>query len=340
MQGRRVVAVAGTHGKTTTTSLLTVALQHCARGPVLRDRRRAQRVRLQRPRRQRRDLRRGGRRERRRVPRLLAATAPWSPTSRPTTSTTTAPRRPTTRPSPRSWTGSTRPASWSPASTTPAPPTSPSRPATGACAVVGVGESERADLRAEALTFAGATSRFTVVDRGRRLGEVTLQIPGRHYVLDALAALGAGLAPRLRLRRPAPWARGLHRHPPPDGAQGRGRRRPGLRQLRPPPQRDRRRPAGGALAGRGGPGRGRPSSRTSSPARRSSAPRWAQALGAADEVVVMDVYVAREDPEPGVNGGLVAVARAAAARAGALRAVLVARRPRRWSSGPGPATWC
>src|SRR3954453_2906835 len=31
-----------------------------------------------------------------------------------------------------------------------------------------------------------------------------------------------------------------------------------------------------------------------------------EALGAADEVVVMDVYVAREDPEPGVNGRLVA----------------------------------
>jgi UDP-N-acetylmuramate--alanine ligase len=31
-----------------------------------------------------------------------------------------------------------------------------------------------------------------------------------------------------------------------------------------------------------------------------------EALGAADEVVVMDVYVAREDPEPGVNGQLVA----------------------------------
>jgi UDP-N-acetylmuramate--alanine ligase len=29
-------------------------------------------------------------------------------------------------------------------------------------------------------------------------------------------------------------------------------------------------------------------------------------LGAADEVVVMDVYVAREDPEPGVNGRMVA----------------------------------
>ncbi len=32
------------------------------------------------------------------------------------------------------------------------------------------------------------------------------------------------------------------------------------------------------------------------------------ALGLADEVVVMDVYAAREDPEPGVSGGLVAAA--------------------------------
>jgi UDP-N-acetylmuramate--alanine ligase len=35
-------------------------------------------------------------------------------------------------------------------------------------------------------------------------------------------------------------------------------------------------------------------------------PAMGAALGAADEVVVMDVYVAREDPEPGVNGALVA----------------------------------
>ncbi|MCW2817615.1 MAG: murC, partial [Marmoricola sp.] len=32
------------------------------------------------------------------------------------------------------------------------------------------------------------------------------------------------------------------------------------------------------------------------------------ALGAADEVVVMDVYVAREEPEPGVDGHLVSSA--------------------------------
>jgi UDP-N-acetylmuramate--alanine ligase len=31
-----------------------------------------------------------------------------------------------------------------------------------------------------------------------------------------------------------------------------------------------------------------------------------KALSAADEVVLMDVYVAREEPEPGINGGLVA----------------------------------
>ena len=35
-------------------------------------------------------------------------------------------------------------------------------------------------------------------------------------------------------------------------------------------------------------------------------PDMGEALGAADDVVVMDVYVAREDPEPGVNGALVA----------------------------------
>src|SRR3954470_7086946 len=33
MAGRRAIAVAGTHGKTTTTSMLTVALQHCGADP-------------------------------------------------------------------------------------------------------------------------------------------------------------------------------------------------------------------------------------------------------------------------------------------------------------------
>jgi UDP-N-acetylmuramate--alanine ligase len=38
------------------------------------------------------------------------------------------------------------------------------------------------------------------------------------------------------------------------------------------------------------------------------AARFGEALGAADEVVVMDVYGAREDPVPGVTGALVAAA--------------------------------
>jgi UDP-N-acetylmuramate--alanine ligase len=35
-------------------------------------------------------------------------------------------------------------------------------------------------------------------------------------------------------------------------------------------------------------------------------PQMGAALGAADQVVVMDVYLAREEPEPGVDGALVA----------------------------------
>ena len=51
------------------------------------------------------------------------------------------------------------------------------------------------------------------------------------------------------------------------------------------------------------------------------------ALGAADEVVVLDVYVAREDPEPGVTGALVADAVPLPPEHVRLRAVLVARSP-------------
>ena len=148
---------------------------------------------------------------------------------------------------------------------------------------------------------------FTVVDaRPPSSARSRCRSPGRHYVLDALAALAVRPAARLRLRRPAPRARGVHRHPAPDGAQGRGRRRPGLRQLRPPPQRDRRRPAGRPRRWRARAGWSWPSSRTWSRAPGSSAPTMGVALGAADEVVVMDVYVAREDAEPGVTGALVA----------------------------------
>ena len=88
--GSRAVAIAGTHGKTTTTSLLTVAAQAGRPGSVLRDRGEPARHRHQRPRRQRRAVHRRGRRERRLVPAAAARSWRWSPTSRPTTWRTTA----------------------------------------------------------------------------------------------------------------------------------------------------------------------------------------------------------------------------------------------------------
>ena len=72
MAGRRVLAVAGTHGKTTTTGLLTSALLAAGADPTYAIGGRADRDRAQRRRRHRRPVRRRGRRVRRRVPRLLA----------------------------------------------------------------------------------------------------------------------------------------------------------------------------------------------------------------------------------------------------------------------------
>ncbi|HET7533436.1 MAG TPA: UDP-N-acetylmuramate--L-alanine ligase [Nocardioidaceae bacterium] len=171
--------------------------------------------------------------------------------------------------------------------------------------VVGVGESDEADLRAEALRFEGSTSTFEVVDRGRRLGEITLQIPGRHYVLDAMAALAAGL--RLGfgfadLRRGLESFTGTRRRMELKGEVD------GIRVYDSYAHHPNE-IAGDLQAARSLAGEGRVVvafqphlvSRT-----RIFGTQMGEALGAADEVVVMDVYVAREDPEPGVNGHLVA----------------------------------
>src|SRR5712664_3114704 len=59
--------------------------------------------------------------------------------------------------------------------------------------VVTYGLESGADLVARRLHLAGMTSRFEVFQRGALLGECTLAIPGRHNVLNALAAIGVGL---------------------------------------------------------------------------------------------------------------------------------------------------
>jgi UDP-N-acetylmuramate--alanine ligase len=175
--------------------------------------------------------------------------------------------------------------------------------------VITVGEAADADVRATDLAFAGTTSRFTVVRDGEVpaevLGTVTLRIPGRHYVVDALAALVAGL----ELGHPFAGLReGL------EAFTGSGRRMEAKGEAAGVRVYDSyaHHPAEIAAdleAARAVAGEGRlvvafqPHlvSRT-----REFGAAMAAALGAADEVVVLDVYVAREEPDPTVTGALVA----------------------------------
>ncbi|KRF17395.1 UDP-N-acetylmuramate--alanine ligase [Nocardioides sp. Soil797] len=171
--------------------------------------------------------------------------------------------------------------------------------------VIAVGEAATADLRATNLSFEGSNSRFTVVRDDEALGEVSLQIPGRHYVLDALAALALGL----RLGFPfEALAAGLA------GFTGSRRRMEAKGEVAGVRVCDSyaHHPveiAGDLQAARAMAGDGRlivcyqPHlvSRT-----RIFGAAMGEALGSADEVAVLDVYVAREDPDPAVTGRLVA----------------------------------
>ncbi|HET9611213.1 MAG TPA: Mur ligase domain-containing protein, partial [Acidimicrobiales bacterium] len=192
MQGRRVVAVAGTHGKTTTTSLLTVALQHCAADPSFAIGG---------------ELNESGSNAHDGSGDLFVAEADESDGAFLVYSPYAALVTNVEADHLDNW-GTEK--AYHAAFTDFLDRISPEgflvacvdddgaadlvrQARERGMTAVGVGESAEADLRAESLVFAGSTSTFTVVDRGRRLGEVSLQIPGRHYVLDALAALAAGL---------------------------------------------------------------------------------------------------------------------------------------------------
>ena len=59
--------------------------------------------------------------------------------------------------------------------------------------IVTYGLESAADLTARRLTLDGLTSRFEVLHRGAPLGECTLRVPGRHNVLNAMAAIAVGL---------------------------------------------------------------------------------------------------------------------------------------------------
>ncbi len=171
--------------------------------------------------------------------------------------------------------------------------------------VVTVGEAPDADVRAVDVRLEGSGSVCTVWRGAECVGELSLRIPGRHYLLDALAALAAGL----ELGVPADGLlAGLAEF------AGTGRRMElkgeatGVRVY----DSYAHHPAeiaGDLAAARSVAGEGKVLvafqphlvSRT-----RLMGTEMGEALSAADEVVVLDVYVAREDPDPAVSGALVA----------------------------------
>ena len=156
-----------------------------------------------------------------------------------------------------------------------------------------------------------------------------IRVPGEHMALNSAAALLAGL--ELGLPPPAlidGLARfgGVHRRFELKGIAG---RRAGLRRLRPPPDRGRAPSCGPPARSPAAAGWSWRSSRTCTAGPASSPRASAQALGLADDVVVMEVYGAREDPVPGVTGALVADAVPLPPGPGALRAVVVGGGARR-----------
>lgn len=55
------------------------------------------------------------------------------------------------------------------------------------------GLSKQADLRAEGISYEGFLTRFRVIYKGYDLGEIELTLPGIHNVVNALAACGAAI---------------------------------------------------------------------------------------------------------------------------------------------------
>ena len=167
------------------------------------------------------------------------------------------------------------------------------------------GTAADADLRMDDLTTSGGTSSWQAVLRGRRLGTVHLQVAGEHLARNSAAALltgiGLGLPEGLLVEGLGSFT-GVRRRMELKGTEG------GVRVYddyahHPTEVRAQ------LLAARGMTGGGRlvvvfqphMYSRTA-----AFAAGFGDALSLADEVVVMDVYGAREDPVPGVTGALVA----------------------------------
>jgi UDP-N-acetylmuramate--alanine ligase len=173
--------------------------------------------------------------------------------------------------------------------------------------VVTYGVDAAADVRVSDLALVGQGVRFELVAHGRRLGAVALQVPGQHNAVNAAGAIAVGMQLGLPV---ADMVRGVSEF---TGARRRFELKGEARGVRVfddyahHPTKLR----AALTAARQVAGSGRlvvvfqPHlySRTS-----FFAEQFAEVLALADVVVVMDVYAAREDPVPGVTGNLIASA--------------------------------
>ena len=169
------------------------------------------------------------------------------------------------------------------------------------------GESADADVRVAAVRLAGSSGTFDLVVDGADGGTVRLSVPGRHNVLNAAGALTAGLAlglPLADLRDGLEGYTGVRRRFEPKGTVH------GVRVVddyaHHPTEIEATLRAAREVVGTGRlvvafqPHR---YSRTA-----AFVEEFGRALGLADEVVVMDVYAAGEAPVPGASGAAVAAA--------------------------------
>lgn len=173
--------------------------------------------------------------------------------------------------------------------------------------VLTYGESAAAAVRVDAVESRGLRSEFVVTEGSTPLGRVTLDVPGRHNAVNATAALTTGL--RLgfgfdELRAGLASFTGVQRRFEAKGDIA------GVRVFDSYAHHPTELVADLRTA-RDIAGSGRVIaafqphlfSRT-----RLFAAEFGNALALADHVVVLDVYAAREDPEPGVTGALIAEA--------------------------------
>ena len=169
--------------------------------------------------------------------------------------------------------------------------------------VVTYGASPVANYQLRDIRVAGMTTSFTVT--GAASAEVTVQVPGSHYALNGTAALAVaaelGLAPASVVAALGGY-RGAGRRMEPKG-EARGVRVVDTYAHHPVEvvadlAAARQIAVGGRVIAVFQP---HLYSRT-----RIFAAEFAAALGQADVAVILDVYAAREDPEPGVSGRMVA----------------------------------